>query len=169
MHQFIGTWGVALSANLLASLPFDVIRSLDPGLLNFHTTRWLLTELPWFPIQVGTALWLGWAFSRQFHHRSMLWIWVIPLAGLCYVVIAVPTLTPDILPLALQAGVGQSRLSHYFGRGCRPEDRCIDQMFVTMPFYTSVFYSLGAFLAQRLSATRHLTADEQTPVASPPL
>lgn len=30
---------------------------------------------------------------------------------------------------------------------CGPQDRCTDQLGITMPFYASLAYSVGAFLA----------------------
>lgn len=57
----------------------------------------------------------------------------------------------SVLPTSVLArpGVGQSRISHYFGRGCRPADNCLDQLLITMPFYSSLAYSLGAVVARK--------------------
>jgi hypothetical protein len=153
MHQLIGTWGVAVAAVPLAFISFEILRPLDPRLFVEHNAHVLLTELPYFPMQVVLALWSGWTFSRRFHHRSMFWIWVLPFLVLCYAVVAVPTLTPDltIKSVVAQTVGSQSPLSHYFGSGCTVENRCIDQLLITMPFYASVSYSLGALLARRLS------------------
>ena len=74
------------------------------------------------------------------------------LFSLLYAVVAVPTFTPSIAPPRFQAGDGESRLSHYFGWGCQPTSptHCLDQTLVTLPFYVSVAYSLGALLAQKV-------------------
>jgi len=62
----------------------------------------------------------------------MLWVWVIPSLILCCAIVKFPDLKPeDTYTSVLEQ---QSRLSHYFGRGCRPEDHCIDQLVITMPF-----------------------------------
>jgi hypothetical protein len=153
MHQFIGTWGVAMAAVPLAFFSFEILRPLNPHLFASHNVHVLLTELPYFPMQIILALWSGWSFNRRFHHGSMLWVWVLPFLILCYAVVAVPTLTPDqvFTSVVMQAGGNQSAFSHYFGSGCRVEDRCVDQLVITMPFYVSVSYSLGALLAQRLA------------------
>jgi hypothetical protein len=45
------------------------------------------------------------------------------------------------------------------------EDRCADQLVITMPFYVSVAYSLGAFVARRIPGG-HLLADSLVEVDS---
>jgi hypothetical protein len=149
MHQFMGTIGVAFTAATGIFCAFEILRPINPGLFTSRNASWILTGLPWFPLQIGTALWVGWTLSRRFHHRSMLWVWVLPFAFLFYALLAIPTMTPSVVPPMFQAGVGQSRLSHYFGWGCRPDDRCTDQLGITMPFYASVFHSVGAFFGRR--------------------
>ena len=119
----------------------------------------LLTELHYFPMQIILALWTGWSFGRRFQHRSMLWVWVLPFLLLCYAVVAIPTLAPDIVftSVITQATGNHSSLSHYFGSGCLVENGCIDQLIITMPFYVSVFYSLGALLARIYPGTSNLS------------
>ena len=85
--------------------------------------------------------------SRQFNHRSMLWIWILPLAILIYAFAATPTLSPWASILARPDTV-QSRFSYYFGWGCQPRARCLDQLLITMPFYALGAYSFGALLAR---------------------
>jgi len=149
-HQFIGTWGVAIAAPPLAYFSFGILHPLNPHLFTSHDVSVLLTKLPYFPIQIVLGLWLGWSIGRRFQHRSMLWVWVLPLAFLCYALLAIPTLTPSQVPPMFQAGLGESRLSHYFGRGCSAVRRCGDQLLVTMPFCASVAYSVGALLARKV-------------------
>jgi|SRR6516164_11276104 len=43
----------------------------------------------------------------------------------------------------------QNRLSFYFGWGCQPRAHCLVQLMITMPFYASVAYSLGALVARK--------------------
>ncbi|HKM91428.1 MAG TPA: hypothetical protein VJX29_12510 [Candidatus Acidoferrales bacterium] len=150
-HQIIGTWGVIAVAPLLTALGFDLARTIGPA-FPIGQLYWLLTGTPFFPVQVTIALILGWLLGWWLHHRSMLWIWVLPALILCLALIAVPTLTPELTPMRLQSG--QPRLLHYFGWGCQPENHCIDQIVVTLPFYASIAYSLGALLADRLSAKK---------------
>jgi hypothetical protein len=168
-HQLVGTWGVAIAAAPLTFVSFEILRPLNPRLFVSHNAHVLLTELAYFPMQMALALWSGWSFSRRFHHRSMLWVWVLPFLILCYVVAAVPTLTPDLIftSVLAKANRNQSPLFHYVGPGCRIENRCLDQVLITMPFYASVSYSLGALLARRLGTrvrpARDTGGGESTP------
>jgi hypothetical protein len=161
MHQLIGTLGVGMAVGPLAFVSFEILRPLNPRLFVSHNVHVLLTELPYFPMQIVLALWCGWSFSRRFHHRSMLWVWVLPFLILCYAVAAVPTLTPDLVftSVVMKASGNQSPLFHYFGSGCSVENRCFDQLLVVMPFYASVSYSLGALLARRWGAKNHPARD----------
>lgn len=75
----------------------------------------------------------------------MLWTWVIPTAIMGCAVVAYPWAARSVLeqPLGLSA-----RLSHFFGWDCRLENRCIDQVATTIPFYGGIAYSVGAYLAR---------------------
>jgi len=44
--------------------------------------HWILTENPFYPVQIVAALYFGWLLGRRFQHRCMLWIWIFPLASL---------------------------------------------------------------------------------------
>src|SRR5262249_10124539 len=115
---------------------------------------------PFYPVQIAIGLYLGWLIYRRFQHRSMLWVWILPLALLTYAFIAVPTLSPARSSILLRPNTLQSRLSYYFGTGCKPRDRCLNQLVLTMPFYASIAYSLGAWLAQK-------TTIRPSPVTAP--
>jgi hypothetical protein len=90
----------------------------------------------------------------------MLWIWVFPLAILAYGFAAGPVLNPFHIVLPRLESV-QARLSFYFGWGCQPQAHCLDQLLITMPFYASVAYSLGALLARNTSTTTQQNFDTQ--------
>ena len=147
VHQLVSTYGICISARTLIDAQFRAIRHVAPS-LEISYWYWTLTGPPVFLAQVLFALALGWLVGRRFQHRTMLWVWVAPTAFLCYALAAIPTLTPNVLPLMLQSGAGQSAFFHYFGTGCRQQDFCFDQILVTLPFYTSVAYSGGALLAR---------------------
>ena len=152
LHQIIATFGIAVvAAPYFTALIFDLVRVFGP---TYPMKRFsvILTELPYFPLQIAWALLLGWLLSRFMHHRVMVWVWIIPLILLCYAFIALPTLAPDLTPSRFQAGIGESRISHYFGRGCSPRDHCLDQLLIVMPFYASAAYSFGAFLQRKFSS-----------------
>ena len=147
-HQVVGTWGVAFFAafGLMSLLDFGLDFLGWKGSIRF--AHWLLTENPFYPVQIVTGFYLGWLLSRRFHHRAMLWIWVLPLAVLCYAFLAVPILIPEWTSILARPDTFQSRLSHYFGWGCQPRAHCLDQLTITLPFYASAAYSVGASLAR---------------------
>jgi len=155
MHQLIATFGVEIGAAILTFSSFSVLRPLNPRALTLHNASWILTELPYFPMQVLLGFWSGWWFARRCRWRSMLWVWVLPLLILCYALVAVPTLTPDAAPSVFATA---SPFSHYLGSGCSLKDQCVDQLLVTMPLYASVSYSLGALIGR---VTHHMGRHEQ--------
>lgn len=149
VHEAIGTWGVAVVVPFLLAFAFDFLRMFGKS-YPMRDSYWIATETGYFPCQIALGLYLGWLLGRDLRRSVMIWIWVVPFLILGYAVAVVPSVSPFPTPVAFQASVGQSRLWHYFGPGCRPEHRCLDQILVTMPFYTAVAYSLGAFLAPRI-------------------
>jgi len=148
-HQAIGTWGVAVVVPFLVAFGFDFLRIFGRS-FTMRDTYWITTETGYFPCQIVFALFLGWLLGRDFRRGAMLWTWVLPFLILCYAVAMVPSIVPSLTPVVFQAGVGQSRLWHYFGPGCKPERRCLDQIVATMPFYAATAYSVGAFLAVKV-------------------
>lgn len=149
VHQLIGTYGIAFATPYVVASVYDVLR-LFGRLYSARSMYFILTGTPFFPVQILFAALIGCLAARHFKHRVMVWVWVIPLAVLVYSIVAVPTFTPAITPSAYQAGVGQSRFSHYFGWGCQPVNRCMDQTIVTLPFYVALSYSFGALFAWKL-------------------
>lgn len=136
---------------LLWAIPFHQIMStvgvlVLAGLLTFAIStpsraRQILTETPYFPVQVGVSFVVGFTLRRFLHHRMMQWVWLLP-----FVILTVSfLLTP--LPFV-------GRLDRYFNGGCKPEFRCFVQLAVTLPFYTAVSYSLAAFLSSTLERGR---------------
>jgi hypothetical protein len=79
--------------------------------------------------------------------------WVIPFAILCYSLLTATVLIPEWTSVFVRPG--QSWFSHYFGWGCRPAAHCLDQLLITMPFYSSLAYSIGAFLSRRMAQSGH--------------
>jgi len=143
LHQFIGMYGVPFTAPIVFSLGFKLLFLFGHNYPR-KTFYSIVSESPYFPIQIVFAVILGWLLGRVLRDRSMVWIWVLPLAVLCYSVA-----TRLLNPTSVLTGVGQSWFSHYFGWGCRPADHCLDQLVITMPFYSSLAYSLGAALARK--------------------
>jgi hypothetical protein len=148
-HQLIATFFVMCMTPFLVLFGFETLRLFGMR-YPMSDLYWVLTETGFFPVQVLFAFFLGWWLGRDPRREIMIWTWILPFVLLCYVVIAVPTVLPVAVPSAVQAGVGQSRLWHYFAPGCRLEYRCIDQIVVVLPFYAAAAYSIGAFFAPKL-------------------
>jgi hypothetical protein len=148
LHQLASTWGVIAIASTLAALPFDIYYWISRA-PSAHYYHWILTETPYFPVQIAVGLSLGWLLGYKLRHQSMLWMWILPGAILGYAVVAIPTLFPALTSQVAQPS--QTPLSHYFGWGCRPENHCIDQLAITLPFYCSVAYSIGALMSQKMT------------------
>jgi hypothetical protein len=149
MHQLIGIAGIKLTDANVTTLAFVVLHMFGKDYSRAYY-YWILDGRPYFPIQIALGLLLGWAFGRRLWHRSMIWVWILPFAYLCYAFVAVPTITSN-LPPEFQAGIGESRFAHYFGWGCGPWNNCIDQVDFTLPFYIGAAYSLGGLLARKVS------------------
>src|SRR5580704_12814682 len=88
----------------------------------------------------------------------MVWVRVLPFGILCYSLLTATVLIPEWTSVLARPGVGQSWFSHYFGWGCQPAAHCLDQLLITMPFYSSPAYSLGAFLARRMAQSGHVAS-----------
>jgi hypothetical protein len=155
LHQFIGMYGIPFTAPLVFSLGFKFL--LLFGHSYSRREFYSKIETPYFPVQVAFALVLGWLLGRSLRHKSLLWVWVLPLAILCYSFITVPISVLEQTSILAQL---QARLSHFLGVGCRPALHCLDQVTVTLPFYSSLAYSTGAFLARK--TTQPSTAASRT-------
>jgi len=149
IHQFIGTIGVLAAAPFLVGLGFDLSRLFGHP-VSIRRLHWILTETPYFPTQVALAVLLGCLVGRYLRHKSALWIWVLPLLILVAAFVVRPTVTS--LTFA-------SRLSHFFGWACRPEERCFDQLAFTLPLYSAVSYSIGATVGRTLSKMSKTTTE----------
>ena len=79
VHQIVGTWGIAFLAAVGLTSLFDLIPDSASWKPSMRFVHWLLTENPFYPVQIMAGLYLGWRIGRRFQHKSMLWIWVLPL------------------------------------------------------------------------------------------
>ncbi|HEY0701320.1 MAG TPA: hypothetical protein VGD60_01005 [Candidatus Acidoferrales bacterium] len=149
LHQLIATYGITATAPFLMTLSFRIFR-LFAHRYPDRTFNSILTEIPSFPVQIIFALLLGWLLGRALQRRVMLWVWVIPFAILCAAFFAVSIPATEMPSIISQPFPGQIRLAHFFGYGCRPANRCIDQLLLTLPFYSSLAYAFGALLARKV-------------------
>jgi hypothetical protein len=164
MHQVIVFWVVIASAGILAASIFNVLQLF--GWLNANNSfNWVFYEIDYFPAFTMLALALGWLLGRSLRDPSMIWVWIFPTLLLVHALVEIPTITPQLVSPAFQAGVGQSRFFHYFGWGCRLGNYCLDQSTFTRPFYAGVAYSLGALAAMKtFKPSQH---DARTPFWTP--
>ena len=158
MHQVIGTEGVIWLTTLSAFLLKSSVRQVNEAWANSALMRGLhliLTNTPFFPIQIAFGAYLGWKLYRRWQHIAMFWVWILPGVVLAYAVIVIPTFSPWSYTSA-----DTGPLTHYFGWGCQADNRCYDQLTFTEPFYTSVAYSFGALCAHtfRSSSTAGSTS-----------
>lgn len=166
----MGTWGIAFFAAFALLESADLFANVVGSHSVMRFAHWLLTENPFYPVQIALGLYLGWLLGRRFQHRSMLWIWVLPLAILIHAVATAPTLIPEWTSILARPVTLQSRLSYYFARGCQVRAHCLDQLVITMPFYASLAYSVGALLARytkRIQANRHAPTPSPAPRSAP--
>jgi hypothetical protein len=150
VHQIIATEGVIWLTILGTFTLSGSITEMHEAWAHSAFMRGMhliLSNTPFFPIQIALGAILGGKLYRRWEHRSMLWVWILPGVVLTYAAIAIPTFSPWS---SSPADTGP--LSHYFGWGCQADNRCYDQLTFTQPFYTSVAYSLGALWARKSKA-----------------
>ena len=143
-HQLIGTFGIAFLAYFALYSSAYTLNRLGLN-LNLHYVNWILTDNPYFPIQIALGLYVGWQLGRRWKHHAITWVWVIPLIILACAVATNYTEIPEWNSVITRTST--SGLSRYFGWNCRPSTHCLDQLTITMPFYVSCAYSLGGWLS----------------------
>lgn len=156
-HQVIVLWVVVVSTPILTASALNFMHLF--GWQNVRSAySWVLIGTPYFPGHIALGLLLGWLLARSLQDRSMLWVWLFPSFAMGYALVAVPTLTPRLVMSGFQAGVVQSRWSHYFGWGCQLGNYCLDQTTFTRPFYVSLAYSLAALIAVKTFTRSRVSA-----------
>jgi ethanolamine transporter EutH len=119
-HLALSTLGVAgLAAPVLT---YSVVLSLHPFFpaLGTRTAHWILTETPFFPVQMVVGLLWGFQLGRRYRHRVMLWTWVVPAIAIVFLILFVR------LPTVVVSGVELTKAEHFFGRGCLPQNHCFE-------------------------------------------
>jgi hypothetical protein len=141
-HLALSTLGVGVVA---AVLTYSVVLSLHPFFpsLGTRTVHWILTETPYFPVQIVVGLLWGFQLGRRYQHRVMLWTWVVPALAIICLILFVP------LPSVVVSGVELTKAGHFFGRGCLPQNHCFEWA-LTVLLYAAAAYSIGAFAARML-------------------
>jgi hypothetical protein len=137
----LGVVGVAAPV-----LTYSVVLSLHlffPS-LSTRTVHWILTETPYFPVQIVVGLLWGFQLGRCYQHRVMLWIWIVPALGIILLIQFAH------LSVVVVSGVLLTKTEHFFGWSCLPQNHCYDQTGFTLPLYAAAAYSIGAFAARML-------------------
>jgi hypothetical protein len=150
LHEFIAMCGIPFTAPLVFSLGFKFLYLFGHTYSN-RTFYSIVSETPYFPVQIVFAAILGGLLGRSLSHKSILWVWVLPSAILGYAFLTGSIFDFEHTSVLAGRYSTQARLSHFFGWGCRPEARCLDQLLVTMPFYSSLVYSASAFVARKMA------------------
>ncbi len=146
VHQIIATLGVMVTTPFVLALVAPVLRFFGLSLSLAEGER-ILTGMHYFPLQAAFGFLLGCALGYSTRHRSAQWVWVLPTLVAFFLVVT----NHHLLDLGSTAApFPSSSLSHFFGSGCRPENRCFDQTLVTLPLYSAVAYSIGALAGRKL-------------------
>jgi hypothetical protein len=128
LHCSVAAVGVLLISVLMGAI---LEKALTSGLIDPLFNR------PACPIQIAIGFTIGLLFNRHMRSRSAIFAW-IP-AALCLLV--------DVRAY-MQIGGLHYLGDHLFGTNC---GECIERFFVVSPFYASVAYSVGAWLALKTS------------------
>ena len=140
LHQFLSAFAVMVVSGIIVFNIGSVLHIWWPD-INSHTASRVLTTIPEFPIQTMLAFLFGFWLFKWTGQKEALWVWVIPAIGMLILLVHGP-----VAEYGLHSGV--TVFSHFFGTGCNPRDRCLDQIAFTLPLCTAVGYSLGALLAR---------------------
>lgn len=140
LHQFLSTIVVIVGSAFIVFSIISVLHHWQPGMSN-KTASLILTTIPGFPFQTMIGMLLGWCLMKSTRQSAALWVWVLPA-----VVMLIALMHG---PVAEYGAHGSANVfSHFFGSGCKPGDRCLDQIVFTLPLCTTIAYSLGAAFAR---------------------
>src|SRR5262245_43967687 len=96
MHQFVATMAVAFTAPLALAVLADFVRPFG-WIISSKQMGQILTQTPYFPMQITLALFSGWTLARWLQHRSMLWVWILPFVALSIAFVNYPTYQPFVI------------------------------------------------------------------------
>src|SRR5208282_827134 len=147
MHQVIATGILFFTGYMAVWVAADLPRIISIGIHQSFIRS--VTRPPYFPAQILWGFFLGWSLSGFLRHRTMLWVWVVPSLVLGWLFIRFPNCPANLFRNACLDS--PSVYSLLFGRNCTPGGSCLYQLYFTYPFLAAATYSVGAFLARRLS------------------
>ena len=149
VHLIASTLGVTVTAAALTFSTVLALHQIFPS-IGSRTASWILTETPYFPIQILVGLAWGWQLGRRYGHKVMLWTWIVPAIIIALLILFAP------FPPLIVLGVEITKTEHFFGWACLPQNHCFEQVAFTMPLYAAIAYSIGAFLARGLPLSKRV-------------
>jgi hypothetical protein len=144
INQIISTLGAivvgVLGVLVVAFISAAFTKNTSGGNFIDHVAEqhaFIFVDQPYHAAPVLCGFTLG-ALSRRFpRSRGAAWVWIAPLIVLMWNLMTWEGAGPPTSS-AHWAGVW----ANYFGAGCAGSE-CVYELFVTLPFYTSVAYTLG--------------------------
>lgn len=82
LEWFIATYGSTLGAALCVPLFYPIVHVFDIGVSFSQFDRFL--SIPYFPVQIGFALAVGYFGQKRVGTRFTYWIWISPLSVLTW-------------------------------------------------------------------------------------
>src|SRR5438105_5382216 len=89
IHFFIGAIGVPIAAAVLAYSVLLPLHEFFPS-IGERTVHWILTETPYFPLQILVGFLWGFLISRRYRHVAMLWTWAVPALAISLALLFAP-------------------------------------------------------------------------------
>jgi hypothetical protein len=151
LHLIVSALGVPIASAVLAYAVLLPLHQFFPS-VGSRTVHWILTETPYFPVQILVGFMQGFQLGRRYGHRVMLWTWIVPALAIALAMLFAP------LRPVLVSGVQITGVRRFFGWACLPQNHCYEQVALTIPFYSASAYSLGAFVARRTLSSKEETS-----------
>ena len=163
IQQVISTLGAILFGIcvvlLISLISASVTKNTSGGNFADHVVEqpaFVLLNEPYYAGPVLCGFILGAIGRRFFRSRSALCVWIVPAVILLFHV-----LTWEGASSATGAAYWPDVWANYFGSDCGGSE-CLYEFFVTLPFFTSLAYTLGWVVAN-LWRGRRIVANPQTP------
>jgi hypothetical protein len=159
VHSVIAVIGVPVAASIIR---YSILLSLQQfypsvAVRAGKQMHWILLQTPYFPVQILIGLLWGFQVGRHYRHRVMLWTWTVPALAIMLALLFAP-LTPVIV-----SGVEITKLQHFFGWGCLPQNHCFEQLALTLPLYSATAYAVGALLSRKFPLSSATKLDNAVP------
>jgi hypothetical protein len=138
LHTLAATIGCMLAAGFAVTQSYPIVHLVAPSLSRVGFYSVLFSRF--YPVQAVIGFIAGYANGKYFHHRSAMWVWIIPVVR---------------LGLAMARWEGHSAMEshwsallHYFFTGlCHLPltSACGKRLSLVAPVFAAISYSVGAF------------------------